>query len=312
VEFTLISLLNGVTYGLLLFLLSSGLTLIFSMMSVLNFAHASFFMLGAYFAYQIGGAVGFWGALVLSPVLVGVLGALVERFGIRKAHRYGHVAELLFTFGLSFLAVEVVQLIWGKAAVDYRVPQALQGTLFTLYSMSYPIYKAFMIAVSLFMLAGLYLFLAYTRVGLIIQAALSRPDMVQALGHDVPRIFTLVFAGGTALAALAGVIGGNALVTEPGMAEAVGPIVFVVVVVGGLGSLGGAFVASLLIGVLQTFMVGANYSFVDFARTFGLELHSAPLLARLSLTQFAPVMPYLLMVAILIFRPRGLMGARET
>jgi branched-chain amino acid transport system permease protein len=312
VEFTLISLLNGVTYGLLLFMLSSGLTLIFSMMSVLNFAHASFFMLGAYFAYQIGGGVGFWAALVLSPVLVGVLGAVIERFGIRKAHRYGHVAELLFTFGLSFLAVEVVQLIWGKAAVDYRVPAALQGTLFTLYSMSYPIYKAFMIAISVFMLAGLYLFLTYTRVGLIVQAALSRPDMVQALGHDVPRIFTLVFAGGTALAGLAGVIGGNALVTEPGMAEAVGPIVFVVVVVGGLGSLAGAFVASLLIGILQTFMVGADYSFVDFARTIGLELRSAPLLARLSLTQFAPVMPYLLMVAILIFRPRGLMGARET
>src|SRR3954467_1676752 len=199
-------------------MLSSGLTLIFSMMSVLNFAHASFFMLGAYFAYQIGGAVGFWAALVLSPVLVGVLGAVIERFGIRKAHKYGHVAELLFTFGLSFLAVEVVQLIWGKAAVDYRVPAALQGTLFTLYSMSYPIYKAFMIAISVFMLAGLYVFLTYTRVGLIVQAALSRPDMVQALGHDVPRIFTLVFAGGTALAGLAGVIGGNALVPEPGMA----------------------------------------------------------------------------------------------
>ena len=247
-EFALISLLNGVTYGLLLFMLSSGLTLIFSMMSVLNFAHASFFMLGAYFAYQISGAASFWAALFLSPLLVAVLGALVERFGIRKAHRFGHVAELLFTFGLSFLAVEVVQLVWGKAAVDYRVPSALQGTLFTLFSMSYPIYKAFMIAVSVFMLAGLYSFLTYTRIGLIIQAALSRPDMVQALGHDVPRIFTLVFAGGTALAGLAGVIGGNALVTEPGMADAVGPIVFVVVVVGGLGSLTGAFVASLLIG----------------------------------------------------------------
>src|SRR5256885_4655671 len=293
-------------------MLSSGLTLIFSMMSVLNFAHASFFMLGAYFAYQIAGGGGFWAALVLSPVLVGALGAVVERFGIRKAHRYGHVAELLFTFGLSFLAVEVVQLIWGKAAVDYRVPAALQGTLFTLYSMSYPIYKAFMIAISVFMLAGLYVFLTGTRVGLIVQAALSRPDMVQALGHDVPRIFTLVFAGGTALAGLAGVIGGNALVTEPAMADAVGPIVFVVVVVGGLGSLAGAFVASLLIRILQTFMVGMNYSFVDFARAVGIQVHSAPLLARLSLTQFAPVMPYLLMVAILIFRPRGLMGARET
>src|SRR5207237_8641947 len=130
--------------------------------------------------------------------------------------------------------------------------------------------------------------LTYPRLGLIIQAALSRPDMVQALGHDVPRIFTLVFAGGTALAGLAGVIGGNALVTEPGMADAVGPIVFVVVVVGGLGSLTGAFVASLLIGILQTSMAGINYSFVDFARSIGIDLRSPPLLARLPPTQFPP------------------------
>ena len=143
-------------------------------------------------------------------------------------------------------------------------------------------------------------------------AALSRPDMVQALGHDVPRIFTLVFGGGTALAGLAGVIGGNALVTEPGMAESMGPIVFVVVVVGGLGSLGGAFVASLLIGILQTFMVGLDWSLIDLLRALHLEPHSASALTRLSLTQLAPIMPYLLMVVILVFRPRGLMGARET
>jgi branched-chain amino acid transport system permease protein len=166
--------------------------------------------------------------------------------------------------------------------------------------------------VSIGMLVALYAVLTWTRIGLIIQAALTRPDMVQALGHDVPRIFTLVFAAGAALAAVAGVIGGNALVTEPGMAEAVGPIVFVVVVVGGLGSLMGAFIASLSIGILQTFMVGVNYSFVDFARSVGIEIHSAPALARLSLTQLAPIMPYILMVAILILRPRGIMGARET
>jgi branched-chain amino acid transport system permease protein len=311
-EFALISLLNGVTYGLLLFMLSSGLTLIFSMMSILNFAHASFYMLGAYFAYQMSRAIGFWPALLFAPLLVGVIGAFIERYGIRKAHKFGHIAELLFTFGLAFLAVEVVQLIWGKAAVDYHPPASLQGTLFTLYSTSFPIYKGFMMLVSVGMLAALYAVLTYTRIGLIIQAALSRPEMVQALGHDVPRIFTLVFGGGAALAGLAGVIGGNALVTEPGMAEAVGPIVFVVVVVGGLGSLVGAFIASLAIGILQTFMVGVDYSFLDFARSLGLRLHSAPALARLSLTQLAPIMPYLLMVAILIFRPRGIMGARET
>src|SRR5436190_13823926 len=310
-EFTIFTLLNGLAYGLLLFMLSSGLTLIFSMMGILNFAHASFYMLGAYFAYQISTKIGFWPALVIAPLLVGVLGAVIERYGIRKAHRYGHVAELLFTFGLAFLAIEVVQLVWGKAAVDYRIPASLSGTWFTLFSSSFPIYKGFMMGVSVGMLLALYALLAFTRIGLIIQAALSRPEMVQALGHDVPRIFTLVFGGGAALAGLAGVIGGNALVTEPGMAASVGPIVFVVIVVGGLGSLGGAFVASLLIGVLQTFMVGLDWSLIDVLRALHIETGTAPALTRLSLTQLAPIMPYLLMVVILIVRPRGLMGARE-
>src|SRR3954463_4147099 len=165
-EFPLISLLNGVTYGLLLFMLSSGLTLIFSMMSILNFAHAAFFMLGAYFAYQISVAIGFWPALVIAPLLVGALGALVERYGLRKAHRFGPVAELLFTFGLSFLAVEAVQLIWGKAGVDYRIPASLQGSLFTLRGTAFPLYKGFMTLVSVGMLVALYAGLAFTRVGL--------------------------------------------------------------------------------------------------------------------------------------------------
>jgi branched-chain amino acid transport system permease protein len=312
VQFVVSSLLNGLAYGLLLFMLSSGLTLIFSMMSILNFAHAAFYMLGAYFAYQISATIGFWPGLLIAPLIVGFLGGLVERYGLRKAHRFGAVAELLFTFGLNFLAVEAVQLVWGKAAVDYRVPAALQGALFTFRGISYPLYKAFMMVVSVGMLLVLYAGLTFTRIGLIIQAALSRPHMVQALGHDVPRIFTLVFAGGTALAGLAGVIAGNALVTEPGMAESVGPIVFVVVVVGGLGSLGGAFVASLLIGILQTFMVGADWSVMDVLRAVHVETTAAPALTRLSLTQLAPIMPYILMVLILIFRPRGLMGARET
>jgi branched-chain amino acid transport system permease protein len=169
-----------------------------------------------------------------------------------------------------------------------------------------------MMLVSVGMLVALYAAITRTRIGLIIQAALTRPDMVEALGHDVPRVLTLVFAGGAALAGLAGVIGGNAFVTEPGMAAAVGPIVFVVVVVGGLGSLAGAFVASLIIGVLQTFMVTFDYTLVDLAGSLGVPVAAASSLSRISITQLAPVMPYLLMVAILILRPRGLMGARET
>lgn len=311
-DFALITLLNGVTYGLVLFMLSSGLTLIFSMMGILNFAHASFYMLGAYFGFEVSRRAGFGPALLLAPLLVGAVGALVQHHGLRRVRGYGHVAELLFTFGLFFVVDDLVQLVWGKATVDYRVPAALDGTLFHIGATAFPIYRGFMMLVSMGILAGLYLLLTRTRIGLVIRAALSRPDMVEALGHDVPRIFTLVFAGGAALAGLAGVIGGNAFVTEPGMAAAVGPIVFVVVVVGGMGSLGGAFLASLLIGVLQSFMVAIDFSVLDLARRLGFGLPSADTLSRLSLTQLAPIMPYLLMVAILIFRPRGLMGTRET
>src|SRR3954451_23466875 len=132
-EFFTISLLNGISYGLLLFMLSSGLTLIFSMMGVLNFAHASFYMLGAYFAYSISRLVGFFPALLLAPLLVGVVGALFEKYALRRVHRYGHVAELLITFGLSFILLEIVQLVWGTSSADYRVPAVLGGPLFTLY-----------------------------------------------------------------------------------------------------------------------------------------------------------------------------------
>ena len=314
-EFFLITLLNSLSYGLLLFMLSSGLTLIFSMMGVLNFAHASFYMLGAYFAYQTGMVFGFWPALFLAPILVGVIGAITERYGLRKVHKFGHVAELLFTFGLAYVIEEVVHLIWGRAPVDYRIPESLNFTLFTLFNTQYPAYRAFMMLVSVGMLVSLYLVLTKTRIGLIVQASLTHPEMVQALGHNVPRVFMLVFAGGCALAGLAGVLGGNIFITEPGMAFSVGSIVFVVVVVGGMGSLVGAFIASLLIGAIQTFSVGFDLSFIDLMAGLGVIIDSnSSWYAGLSITisQTAPVLPYLLMVLMLIVRPRGLMGTRET
>ena len=314
-EFFLITLLNSLSYGLLLFMLSSGLTLIFSMMGVLNFAHASFYMLGAYFAYQTGMVFGFWPALFLAPILVGVIGAITERYGLRKVHKFGHVAELLFTFGLAYVIEEVVHLIWGRAPVDYRIPESLNFTLFTLFNTQYPAYRAFMMLVSVGMLVSLYLVLTKTRIGLIVQASLTHPEMVQALGHNVPRVFMLVFAGGCALAGLAGVLGGNLFITEPGMAFSVGSIVFVVVVVGGMGSLVGAFIASLLIGSIQTFSVGFDLSFIDLMAGLGVIIDSnSSWYAGLSITisQTAPVLPYLLMVLMLIVRPRGLIGTRET
>jgi branched-chain amino acid transport system permease protein len=314
-EFFLVTLLNGASYGLLLFMLSSGLTLIFSMMGVLNFAHASFYMLGAYFAYSISVRIGFWPALVLAPLAVGAVGMLVERWGLRTVHKHGHVAELLFTFGLAYLIEEFVHLVWGRPPVDYRVPPELDGPLFTLYGTSFPIYRGFMMLVSVGMLGALWLALTRTRIGLVIQAALTHPHMVEALGHDVPRVFMLVFGGGAALAGLAGVIGGNAFITEPGMAALVGAVVFVVVVVGGMGSLSGAFLASLLIGCLQTFSVALDWSVAGALAALGVQLAPGRFLtelASITISQAAPVLPYLLMVLMLVFRPRGLMGTRDS
>ena len=293
-DFLLVQILNSISYGLLLFMLASGLTIVFSLMGVLNFAHASFYMLGAYFAYQISRWLGFWPALVVAPLLVGALGMAVERFALRRAHRFGHVAELLFTFGLAYLIEEATHLIWGRSAVEYRVPPELDGPLFSIMGTQYPMYRGFMMLVAVAMLLAIWLALTRTRIGLVIQAALTHPQTVEALGHNVPRVFMLVFGGGVALAGLAGVIGGNAFVTEPGMAAALGPIVFVIVVVGGMGSLGGAFIASLLIGFIQTFAVSLDWGF------FGYKI-----------SQVAPVLPYLVMVLMLIVRPRGLLGTRD-
>ena len=312
-EFFVISLLNGVSYGLLLFMLSSGLTLIFSMMGVLNFAHAAFYMVGAYVAYSIGLKIGFFPALFVAPVVVGLLGAAVERYGLRKVHRWGHVAELLFTFGLAYLIEESVKVIWGLAAVPFRVPAELEGPLFTLYSTSFPKLRGFMMLVALLMLFAVWLLLKRTRIGLVIQAALTHPHTAEALGHNVPRVFMLVFGGGTALAGLAGVIGGVAFITEPSMAASVGPIVFVVAVVGGMGSLAGAFLASLLIGILQTFAIAVDWSLAGMLGTVGIAVtEQTPLysLWKLQISQVAPVLPYLLLVLMLIFRPKGLLGTR--
>jgi len=334
-EFFTISLLNGLSYGLLLFMLSSGLTLIFSMMGVLNFAHASFYMVGAYVGYSIARVAGFWPALVIAPLVVGALGALFERYCLRRVHKFGHVPELLITFGLSYVILEVVQLIWGRTAVEFQPPEVLRGPVFTIVNSSldglrlvwgaapaamckaadatvrivcspFPATRGFMMFVALLMLLALFLMLTRTRIGLVIQSALTHPDMVESLGHNVPRVFMLVFGAGSALAGLEGVIGGSTFVTEPAMAFTVGSVIFVVVVVGGMGSLAGAFLASLLIGLLQTFAIAVDYS---LASLFGLS--STHTLLTLTISQIAPILPYLLLVLMLIFRPKGLLGTRE-
>jgi branched-chain amino acid transport system permease protein len=311
-ELIIISTLNGILFGMLLFLMASGLTVIFSMLGVLNFAHSSFYMLGAFFGFQISRWFGFWPALLIAPVLAGLLGAAVERYGLRNTHKNGHVAELLFTFGLAFVIAEVVAMIWGKSPVDYRVPPSLDFPAFTIFSTNYPAFKMFMLAVSIAIFAALLITLKKTRVGMIVQAALTHPHMVGHLGHNVGRIFMVVFGLGTVLAAVAGVIAGPALVTQADMAAQLGPILFVVIVVGGLGSLPGAFVASLLIGLVQTFAVSMNGSLASVFGPLGPDHALLSDIWNVTIAQIGPILPYVLLVLILIFRPMGLLGTRET
>ena len=312
-EVLIVSLLNGVLYGMLLFMLASGLTLIFSMMGVLNFAHASLYMLGAYFAYEISTRMNFWTGLVVAPLLVGAFGAAIERWGLRTVHRNGHLAELLFTFGLVFVIEEAVQLVWGRLPRDYVVPAELDFTLFRIHSTGYPAYRIFTMLLSTTIFLGLLVSLTRTRIGLVIQAALTHPRMVQMLGHDVDRIATLVFGVGCALAGLAGVIGGNVLVTDPNMGHTIGTIVFVVIVVGGLGSLAGALIASLCIGILQTMAVPFDVPIQSMLPALGASTGGQDgLLSRVTISRLGPLVPYLMLVLVLVLRPRGLLGKRDT
>lgn len=314
-ELVVFSLLNGLVFGLLLFMLSSGLTLIFGMMGVLNFAHAGFYMLGAYLGFSVTQQVGFGTALVVVPVVVGLLGALVERQGLRRVHRFGHVAELIFTFGVAVLITEIVQFAWGRPAKRVEIPAVLDFPLFRLFNASFPAYKAFMLAVSVAMFVFLFVILTRTRAGLIIQASLTHPGMVAMLGHNVPRVFMIVFGIGCALAGLAGVIAGPVLGTFPGMAQVLGSIVFVVIVIGGLGSLGGALLASILIGIVQTIAVALDVSIGGALASMGIGLGAGGLLHELgsvTVAQIAPILPYVMLVVILIVRPTGLFGTRET
>ena len=306
----LFSLLNGMVYGLLLFMVSAGLTLVFGMMGVLNFAHASFYMLGAYFAYTLQGLVGFGPAVVLATLLSGGVGVVVERFFLRRVHHHGHAHELLLTFGLAFIIAETIKLVFGNYPVDYRIPASLDFAAFTIGRQQYPAYRVLMAAVAIAMFAALYLLLTRTRIGIIVRAAIHKPRMAQALGHNVQLVFMGVFGVGAALAGLAGAVAGAFYTTNPNMALEVGVMVFVVVVVGGLGSLGGAMLASLLIGVLTSLAVGVDRSLADLLAAVGAGAWAQGVggLLTLKLSSLAATLPFALMLLVLLVRPGGLMG----
>ncbi len=312
-EFITISTLNGVIYGMLLFMVSSGLTLVFGMMGIVNFAHASFYMLGAYFGYAIAAHVGFWAGLVFAPIAVALVGVGIERLLLRPVARYGHAHQILVTFGAVFIIRELVMLFFGRFSVPYQIPPSLHFSLFSIFGTAYPFYRLLMGGVSLIMFGLLYALLRWTRIGIVVRAAVHRPEMAEALGHNVPLVFTLVFGVGAWLAGVAGALGGAFFTTAPNLGLDMGVIVFVIVVVGGLGSLPGAFIASLMIGLINSFSVGFDVSLADAAGLIGLGAWAESVggLLTLKLSSVAASMPIVIMLIVLLVRPAGLMGERS-
>jgi branched-chain amino acid transport system permease protein len=279
----LAQIFTGLVLGMIYILLAIGLSLIFGLMTVVNFAHGALFMLGAYFGvFLLTYTKSFWVALIVAPLMVGALGLLMERFLIRRLYGRSPDDPLLLTFGLSLILVEGVKVFWGKIGLTLDPPRALAGAV-DLGFMAFPAYRLFLIAITIAVLIGLYFFLGRTNIGLIIRAGSRDPLMVRALGIDLGRVWLVVFGIGTALAGLAGILAGpmRGAYAEMGVTMVIES--FVVIVVGGMGSLLGAVVAGLLIGQV----VG---------------------LTTLFLPKAAEIMVFLVMAVVLLVRPSGLFG----
>lgn len=278
--------IHGLAYGMLLFLVASGLTMIFGMMGILNIAHASFAMLSAYFCYQVLLMTeNFWVALLIAPLVAGICGVLTERFLLRTVHKQGHLAELLITLGIMMVILEIVKVGWGAESLVVKIPPSLSG-LVNFAGLTYPIYRLFVIGLSMVILGVMALILFKTRLGKIVRAAVSDADMVSALGINTPLVFMLVFGIGIWLAGVAGAVAGPLLTVFPGMADQLGMDAFVVVVVGGFGSLLGAFIVALFLGELNA---------------YGIQF----------IPRLAPVLMFAFMAIVLAFKPMGLFGERE-
>jgi len=280
----LIQILNSVQYGLLLFLVASGLTLIFGIMGVINLAHGSFYMIGAYLAFTLSSLTGsLWLAIPLGIILSAALGLALEWALISRLYRRDHLHQVLLTFGLILIFEELRSIIVGDDVHSVAIPAALAASLPLTDTLSYPVYRLFISAVCLALAALMYVTIQKTRFGMMIRAAASNPEMATSLGLDIRWIHALVFAAGVALAAFAGMVAAPVSSVFPGMGSQVLIVCFVIVVIGGIGSLKGALIAALLIG---------------FADTFGKVLFP----------DYASIAVYLLMAVVLLFRPLGLFG----
>ena len=279
-----IQVLNGVQYGLLLFLVASGLTLIFGIMGIINLAHGSFYMLGAYLAFSLTRSIGnFWVALAAGVLVAMLFGIVLEWLVMRFLYQRDHLYQVLLTYGLILVFEEARSLVWGDDVHGVQVPAALDFSIPLTDTLSYQVYRLAMSAICLAIAFGMYWLIQRTRLGMMIRAGSVNRDMVQSLGINIGLLYRLVFALGVALAALAGMLAAPVSSVFPGMGNQVLIISFVVVVIGGIGSVKGALVAALAIGL---------------ADTFGKVL--AP--------QIAGMVVYLLMAAVLLWRPQGIFG----
>jgi len=291
----LIQLLNAVQYGLLLFLVASGLTLIFGIMGIINLAHGSFYMIGAYLAWSLSGSLGnFWAAIVLGIVLSVLLGMLLEWLLIRHLYRRDHLYQVLLTYGLILIFEELRSIIWGDDVHGVPVPDVLSASVTLTDTLEYPVYRLWMSGVCVVLAVLMYWLIQHTRLGMMIRAGASNRDMTQSLGINIQLLYRLVFALGVALAAFAGMIAAPVSSVFPGMGGQVLIICFVVVVIGGIGSVKGALVAALLIGLVDT-----------FGKVLEIEIGGFRVLPEL-----AGMSVYLLMAMVLLWRPEGLFGKR--
>jgi len=279
-----LQLINGVEYGLLLFMVASGLTLVFGVLGVLNFAHGSFYMLGAYLAWWLSERTG----NLLLAILVGLpamalIGLLVERLAIARLYLRDHLSQVLLTYGLVLLFNELQRALWGNDVHGVATPKSLAFTIPLGEAQTWPAWRAFTALCCIAVAVGMQQLILKTRFGMRVRAGASNAEMVEALGIDVRRVFSVVFSAGTALAGLAGMLAAPLTTVYPGMGESVLILSFVVVVIGGIGSIKGAFLGAMLVGIADTF-------------------------GKVLLPGFASAMVYAVMAAVLLWRPRGLLG----
>lgn len=279
-----IEILNGVVLGVIYALVAAGLTLIFGMLDIPNFAHGAFYALGAYVAYTAMTHAGFPLALVAAPLAVGIVGLCIDALFIRRLARAGHTYQILFTLGLVLIVQEAIVLIWGPAPLSVDVPPALSGGI-ALGAISFPYYRLFLVAIAGVLIAAVWLALERTKLGAIIRAGIEDAEMVEAIGYDVRRLFTITFAIGVALAAIAGALILPLRGGQPAMGNELNALSFVVVVIGGLGSFAGAVVAGILVGLVQSLMT--------------LVFPAADEVAI-----------FVAMALVLLLRPQGLFGTR--